>query len=499
MKYKKHIVAMVLSGCLSALLSGCLEVKEDVKQQLPALVKGPADTPFRSMTNFTEPLRCMDSMLIEYGVYDISLLVEDLKDDTGKVKAGAKDMLISAVSEMTRRSQAARLVAFGSDSGNLVSFLSSAHSNSAYATVPQYDIRGSISQLDKSVVSKDVSGGLDVGDVGIGGARTANASIMGVDLSVISTRDYSVLPGVTAKNSIAIYKQGSGVNAAASVGKFGLNFDMKWVRAEGDDQALRNLMEIAAIELVGKLTKTPYWLCLGADPNKEEIKDEVYDWFYELVADKKIVAYFQQQLHFRNVYNGPLDGVYNSELTQAVSAYQSALGMEANGNVGLELFSALLNKPVPALAKPVSQPTKPVAMAIALADGPWQALLPGAEFAVEVKPAADAHVYCYYQDEHRQVQRIFPNRFQRDTLVRAGATLRLPGNMNFKLTASRDGNNEKLACLSAPRNIVAQLPALVKGADFTDLPVDSLDAVQEAFRAAAGSALAVAVLEINVE
>jgi hypothetical protein len=500
MKHRKSMLTMLCSGLLFGGLFGCMDVKKDVQAQIPSLVKGPSDTPFRTVTDFTEPLRCMDSMLIQYGVYDISMLVEDLKDSTNKVKAGAKDMLISAVSEMTRRSQGVRLIAFGSDSGNLVSFLSSAHSATAYAAVPQFDIRGSISQLDKNVASKDASAGIDVSEVGIGGARTANASIMGLDLSVISTQDYSVLPGVTSKNNIVIYKQGSGVNANASIGKFGLNFSMKLVRAEGDDQALRNLIELASIELVGKLTKTPYWLCLGADPDKEEIKNEVYDWFYELVADKKIVGYFQRQLHFRNFYNGPTDGRYNADLTQAVIAYQKALGMAPTGNVGLELFSALLNKPVP--AAPSLQPAKPaqaVAMSLAFANGDKQILTPGEEFSVVLTPAADTHVYCYYQDERRQVQRIFPNRFRRNSSLKAGEQLHLPGAMNFKLRASLNGNDEKLACFSSPRNIAKMLPEAVKGVDFEDLPIDSLDSAQDAYAKAAGKSLAKASLDIAVE
>lgn len=102
----------------AAFLVGCVNVKEDVKKEVPKLVKGPEDKPFRTLTDFSEALRCMDSMFIQYGSYDISMLVENLQDDTKKVKAGARDMLVSAVSEMTRRSQAVRLITFGSDAGN---------------------------------------------------------------------------------------------------------------------------------------------------------------------------------------------------------------------------------------------------------------------------------------------------------------------------------------------------------------------------------------------
>jgi hypothetical protein len=275
----------------------------------------------------------MDAMMIDYGVYDISILVEDLKDNTGNVKAGAKDMLISAISDMTRRSHAIRLIAFGADSGNLVSFLASANDQSAYAVVPLFDIRGSISQLDKSVAAKDASAGINIGaksfGLGFGESKTANASVMALDLAVMKTKDMSVIPGVISKNQIVIFKEGSGSDIDASVGnipKLGINFSMNLVRAEGDAQALRNLIELASIELVGRLTKTPYWKCLQVDPNREEIQSEIYDWYYNLVADQLIVTYFQQQLRNRNFYAGPIDGQFNAQLTDAIKKYQQALG-----------------------------------------------------------------------------------------------------------------------------------------------------------------------------
>ena len=158
MNGKLIVLRNILLGLISALLIGCVpEVKEDVKEELPALKVGPREAPSRSITNFSKALRCMDALLIDYGVYDISMLVEDLKDNTGNVKAGARDMLISAISDITRRSHALKLIAFGADSGNLVSFLASANETGAYAVLPQFDIRGSISQLDKSVAAKDAS------------------------------------------------------------------------------------------------------------------------------------------------------------------------------------------------------------------------------------------------------------------------------------------------------------------------------------------------------
>jgi hypothetical protein len=517
-----------LAALLCTSVIGCTPVKQDVKEELPKLIKAPEEAPRRTITNFSSALRCMDNLMISYGVYDISMLVEDIRDSTENVKVGAKDMLISAISEMTRRSHAIRLIAYGNDSGNLVSFLLNANQTTPYAVIPQYDIRGSISQLDQSVAAKDVAGGLSISEVGIGGAKTANASVMALDLAVINTKDYSVIPGVVSKNTIVIFKEGKGLDSDASIGKFGVNFSMNLTRSEGDAQALRNLIELASVELVGKLTKTPYWACLGIDPEKIEIQNELHDWYYNLVADQQIVQYFQLHLGNRGYYKGAADGRYSPELTQAVKNYQRGLRMEPTGNIDRELFDALLNKPVPpmqratiaaAAAAPAATtptkaapakatptkaapakatPTKAANLDIRLAGTSGETLNRGEQFAVTVRPDRDAHVFCYFAAEDGSIQRFFPNRFTPDSMVRRQAPLTLPGGLPFKLFASNQGNSERLACFSSPAPLMSQLPAAVKGTDFENLPVKSLEQVEATFKRVVGTELGGKYLEINV-
>ncbi len=497
-KMRSFLAALI---CVSFI--GCVPVKEDVKEELPKLIKGPQEAPRRTVTNFSNALRCMDSLMIKYGIYDVSVLVEDLRDSTDKVKAGAKDMLISAISEMTRRSHAIRLIAFGSDSGNLVSFLASADQNTPYAVVPQYDIRGSISQLDKSVAAKDVAGGINFSRVGIGGAKTANASVLALDLAVMSTSDYSVLPGVVSKNTIVIFKEGKGVDGDASIDKFGINFSMNLTRSEGDAQALRNLVELAAVELMGKLTKTPYWSCLKIDPKKPQIQNEIYDWYYNLAADQQVVTYFQGHLANRGYYAGPVDGTYNPELTNAVKNYQRGLGIEPTGNINQNLFDALLNQPVPPVPKePVAAPDAPTQVAsldIRYAEQIRESLRPGEQFQVAVKPAQNAHVFCYFESEDGGIQRFFPNRFTPDSLIKPEKPLILPGDMPFKLFASRNSAQERFACFSSPKPAMSKLPAKIKGTDFENLPVKSLEQVQSTFQNIVGNNLGARYFEINVQ
>jgi hypothetical protein len=528
----------MMTLALGAALAGCsaLEVKQDTVDQTAEMKAGPESAPHRSITNFSSALRCMDTMMINYAVTDVSVLVEDILDQTKKVNAGTKDMLISAVSEMTRRSRAIRLVAFGPDSNNLVAFLQQAERKNAYAVIPQYDIKGSITQLDENLIRNQKDFGIGYNPyLNLGISKDAASDILGLDLTVLSTDDLSIVPGVTARNSVVIFKQGKGFDGDAAYRKFGVVYSMNFNKSEGKSQALRNLVELAVIELFGKLTKTPYWTCLGADANTAEIRQEVSDWYYAMAANQpELIGYFQIQLRRRGYYGGPVDGLMNPELAGAVARYRSMMALSAQPQIDEEFFSAYLNTDHAALAaknppqgeseqtqaQPAAQraPQSPApAGLVAVSQGGASprptgealGLLVSAQNGAKqfkrgelvnlmVKPNRDAHVYCYLQDENQKIQRFFPNRFSRDSLVRAGAPLALPGNMKFQIVANDKGQRETVACFASERDLSAEVPGVVTGTDFESLAVSSLERVKEAFARAAGNNLALGVFHVDI-
>ena len=511
---RKAVAAMVAA---SIALAGCsaLDTKQETVDQTNTMRVGPEQAPFRSITGFSGSLRCMDNLMIDYGVRDVSMLVEELTDNTKKINAGTRDMLITAVSDMTRRSRAVRVVAFGKDATNAISFLASAQRRSPYEVIPQYDINGSVSQFDENVIRNQKDAGIGIQPfLNLGVAHDNASSILGLDLSVLATRDMSVIPGVTSRNSVAILKGGKGADADAAYHKFGVNFSMTLSKSEGQSQALRGLVELAVVELIGKLTKTPYWTCIGGDPNtNEEIRQEMADWFYAMAGSRvEIIAYFQNQLRRRGFYDGPIDGEFNPAIDEAVANYRAALGLSREPKIDEAFFNAYLgsdHSKIPPPARPASvraQPAMPTALAApqskpaATAEAPLALALaadnnrtsfkPGESFNLVVRTTRDAHVYCYLQDETSRIMRFFPNRFARDSLVPAAKPLLLPGPMRFQLVMNEKGVPETIACFATQRDISTALPANMFGTDFDPLVVGSIDQIRSAFAGAAEGAVA---------
>ena len=88
-----YIVRHLALAALAA-LSGCqtLEVKKPTVEQTAEIRKGPEDRPQRSITGFTQALRCMDTLMLDYGVRDVTMLTEEITDETKKLNAGGSMM-----------------------------------------------------------------------------------------------------------------------------------------------------------------------------------------------------------------------------------------------------------------------------------------------------------------------------------------------------------------------------------------------------------------------
>jgi hypothetical protein len=284
----------------------------------------------------------MDSQMINYGVRDLPILVEDMNDKTTKVSAGTRDMIISAISDMTKRSRAVHLITFGSDVSNLANFLANAEFKRVYENIPLFDIRGSVSQLDESVYKKQLEGGFSFLGLGSGIAKSGESTVLALDLSVITTRDYALVNGVTSRNSVWIYKEGHGVDAEVQYRKLGLNYGMTLTRSEGRAQALRTLVELSAIELLGKLTHTPYWMCLDVDPRNSAVSNEIADWFYAMSNNGELMQWAQEQLALRGLYHGKNDGKRNPEFDAALVAYRRLLCLPPEPILDEAFFSRYL-------------------------------------------------------------------------------------------------------------------------------------------------------------
>lgn len=500
----------------------------------------PADRAQRTVTHFTPALRCMDELMFRKGTRDVTLMMEEMRDGTGRVAISTRDMMTSAVSDMTRRSRAVRLSVFGSDQQNLQQLLQQAQKTSAFQVLPEFNIRGTVSQLDEDVKRSNASFGVQVQTLfGLRLGSETRFSVLAFDAAMVRTDSFTLVPGVSSKNTTVLARQdASAGDGQARIQSAGTVFAFSAGRSEGTAGAARNMVELAAIELVGKLIKAPYWQCLGVDDEHPEVQRELEDWMLGM-DDQERTTFLKTRLRERGYFDGALDASPTPEFSTALAGYRRALGLPpAAEPVDQAFFNRLITRAVPtgpfgvlprpaapgaaagaaaatgpsaatasgtltttptgaAEATPVAAAAQPVPPA---ADAPPPApvpALPGArlrllpttaqagapvQLSLQLQGEAGAYVYCYAQDPASgAVRRIFPNRFAADPRINPGRSLSVPGRGAFRLPAQH-----QYACLLAPREVYSALPPQLRWGDFDEVRLPDFDAIRARFAEASG-------------
>jgi hypothetical protein len=310
---------------------------------------------------------------------------------------------------------------------------------------------------------------------------------------------------------MVMVKGGKSGEAGGKLGKIGLSFNLDLSRSEGLGATTRTLLELSLIETLGKFTQVPYWRCLDTDITNPLIRDQARE-SYDMLQDKERITFVQRKLGgSMNRYKGPVDGVINADLKQAVGEYQAAVGLVANGQIDFDLYASLLDDMQNSLAalpavKPASVPgvsaaigaSVPTANAFRInldsEKGGRPTYRVGEFLSMNLSLSSDGTAYCYYEDNARNTARIFPNQFQSNPTLRGNSSVRLPSG-GFKIRFDQAGR-ERVACIGADRELV--VPKALQGVrDLTPLPVKSVDEVVNQFRQVNPSAV-VSQIDITV-
>ena len=169
MTSKQMRLRLGLGSLLLASLLGCAS-----PQDAPVISR-PKSLPVVNITSFSESMRCMDNLFAQFGVREIIITSAGLPDATGEISTGTKDMLISAISRMSVRSNAFRFVDF--DQNELdVNALQGLVGFTDEFLVPNYYIRGAITQLDEGIIADNVGASIAGPTFNLGGQLDLGSS-----------------------------------------------------------------------------------------------------------------------------------------------------------------------------------------------------------------------------------------------------------------------------------------------------------------------------------
>ena len=498
----------------AALLAGCatpIAPKEDALFQSYASASNrPATRPVRSMSSFSDSLACMDQMMREAEVPSTLITSTFIPDFSGRVPVAAKQMVITALSQMSRRSNAFRYVDFEVDIArqdtvqNLTTIL--LNNNQMELQRPALYVSGGVSFVDQNVLSTRHGAGLSGPRVEAGYDRNRGATNVGMEMHLGDFRTRTLIPGLDSANEVIIGNSGQGLDLAGRIGTYGVQFNVGRDLTQGTGAAMRTLIDLALIELAGKWTHLPYWRCLTLDNAHPEFQRQLREWYDEgdPATRSRLVQHYLVAKGYLAPFSEPL--LPNSAvLREAIGRFQADQGAVVTGTIDFNVYERALRDFVAigddgqlariGWGELSSGQVAPIPLTIDMQIENMvkdrSAFAPGTDIFASVSVSRAAHLFCYLHDANGNIVRLLPNMLQPDSLVSANQTLRLPDWMvpysGYVLSAGRQGS-EGLMCVATTEDPMSRMPQEAHTEALTPMQgIESLAQLRQQFESAVGA------------
>lgn len=495
MRLAKYALAVSLTG-----LCACATTDADRQEFLQKTYaqQAPVALPVRSVTSFNASLQCMDRLLVARGGPPVNITSKLFADPSGRAQAAIKEMVITALSEMSRESGAFRFVDYEVDlvHQDTVQYLSSLMmSRQAMAIVaPEVYVSGAVSYIDQNVAAKRRSLGISA-DSTTGAQRSAtgdvafdsdlNASVVSLELHLGQMKTRTLFPGIHAANSVLVDKGGDGIDGGGALRKFGVQFNLGRDRTQGTGVALRTLVDLGMIELMGKWLKLPYWTCLAVDSTRPEFRRELYQWYGAMTPAARVRA-AQKRLEDAGYYRGRVDGRESPAFRQALSLFQADRDLPATGVLDFAAWEQL------------SGEAGGGAVTVTLNPGQTGRLRPGQEVTASARLDRAGYLYCYYRDAAGQIAQIYPTPGAPQPVPARQAVSVPDPAAPFRLRAAA-GGEERIACFAAREDFRPRLREALRVTAPAAVPVATLAALSTEIEAVGGVGLGARELGVEIE
>jgi Domain of unknown function (DUF4384) len=531
-KYYQWLRVTGIAGiaAVMALLAGCatpLNARKDAEFQSHGYAADkPVVRPVRSITSFSESLACMDRLFRVAETPTTLITSKQIPDSSNKVPVATKEMIITALSQMSRLSNAFRFVDYEVDIArqdtvqNLTTIL--LNNNQIQLQRPALYVSGAIAFVDQNVISNQMDIGTSASRLDTGFSQNRNATVIGLDLHLGDFRTRTLIPGLDSSNEIIIGTGSQGLDAAARIGKYGVTFNIGRDYTQGSGNAVRSLADLAMIELVGKWARVPYWQCLTLEQNHPSFQRVLRDWFDDAGLDTARTLVKNSLASQGYLPANPQgDPVPTAIFKQAIARFQADQGMVVTGVIDFSTFEHALRGFVALgddgnlqrvgwtakVVMPAVVGTTTSAIAAVPVEPPAPAL--GIDMQIENLTADKttfesgqqifasavlnraAYVHCYLIETGGGIVRILPNATHPNAFISAHQALRIPDWMSpspgFVMDAGSPGN-ETLLCMATEADPSGKLPAALQGPSFT--PIAGIKGEQnltQAYTAALGA------------
>lgn len=539
----KQMMGVALLSILT-LLTGCatpMDSREDTEyRSYGHAANRPTSRPVRSISSFSDSLMCMDQLFRATQLPTTLIASKQIPDISTRVPVATKEMIVTALSQMSRLSNAFRYVDYEVDIArqdtvqNLTTIL--LNNNQIQLQRPAIYVSGAVAFVDQNVLNNRFDVGTSASRLETGYSRNRNATIIGLELHLGDFRTRTLIPGLDSANEVVVGNSGQGLDLAGRISEYGWKFNVGRDYTQGSGAAIRTLVEVAMIELTGKWARVPYWQCLTLEQTHPDIQRQLRDWYDEGNTG------IHQGLITRSLMSHGYLGAGSDKLPAnspefrvALGRFQADSGLIASGVVDFPTYertlrnfvglnengkltrigwSTMSSEPlavsVPAAKSPHSVSEDDTLLAEANAVPYGASAKPtridmqientvvdktvfesGQQIFLSATLSKASYLYCYLSESGGNVIRLLPNATNPSALVSANLAIRIPDWMSstpgFVLDTGAPGT-ETVSCIATDQNVLPKLPAPLQAQGLTVIPgVRGMASVKDAFTQALGN------------
>ena len=520
------LAILFLSGCAAP-----MNPRKDAQFQSYAYTTNrPVIRPTRSLSSFSESLMCMDRMLREAQLPTILITSKSIPDFSNRVPAAAKDMIITALSQMSRLSHAFRYVDYEVDIArqdtvqNLTTIL--LNNNQMQLQRPALYVSGAIAYVDQNVINNRFDVGTSASRLDTGYSQSKNATVIGLEMHLGEFRTRTLIPGLDSANEVIIGGSGQGLDLAGRIGEYGVKFNVGRDYSIGVGGALRTLIDLGMIEMVGKWARVPYWQCLTLEQTHPDFQRQMRDWYDEgsaLVHNKLVQRSLMSQGYLRTS-DQPVDE-RSPAMVSALGRFQADAGLAVTGVVDFATYERALRNFVSLNAEGQLLQVGWSSAGSTVASASSTQIVPGSiypkatlgasalpnvvdlqlENPLVGRPAFEvgeqiflsaslsraSYLYCFLHEAGGTVIRLLPNATNPSALISANNAIRIPDWMSptpgFIMDATSAGT-EQVGCYATDTEVAGKLPAMLEGTPLVAIKgLTNLQGIDQAFETLAAT------------
>lgn len=532
----------VLVALAATLLAGGCSTPMDIRKD--ALFQGqasisdrPVVRPTRSISSFSDSLMCMDRMLRDAQLPTTLITSKQIPDYSARVPVATKEMVVTAISQMSRLSNAFRFVDYEVDIArqdtvqNLTTIL--LNNNQMQLQRPALYLSGAIAFVDQNVINNRFDAGLSGPRIEIGYSNSRNATIIGLEMHLGDFRTRTLIPGLDSANEVIVGNGGQGLDLAGRIGTYGVQFNVGRDYTQGAGGAVRTLVELATIELIGKWARVPYWQCLTLEQNHPDFQRQLRDWYDEgePAIRRQLV---KRSLVSRGYLRAGMEQLADDSpaVRVAIARFQADQGMVVTGVVDFPTYERALRHfvglsgdgtlvrvgwsttdalpvlptseqatgetalpiPTPVAGVPAfgaTAPPRTIDLQIENIMMERTAFEVGEQIFLSATVSRASHLNCYLAEATGTLIRLLPNSANPSGWVSANQAVRIPDwmspNPGFIMDAASPGV-EGVACFATDEEATAHLPEVLRGPPLKPIAGYSrLEAINLAFAEAFGA------------